>query len=151
MISRRQYQIALVAVVVLGGVAAVIVWIARPPQVTVSMSPLRALSTQACAAEAHGYGYSLDVADDMCTAGAGSGWYHAVLVNNGSYSQVNCSATAYDVEGNVVFHGVLPFAFGGIRGLFAGHGTTTFNWFLPSPTPAPVSRYVATCSLVPYP
>lgn len=149
--GRRRYQIALATVIVLGGVAAVVVWIARPAQVTISISPLRPLSAGACAAEVHGYGYSLDAADDMCVPGAGSSWYHAVLLNRGSYSRVSCSATVYDARGNTVFHGVLPFTFGGIRGLFAGHGTTSFDWFLPPPTSARASRYVTTCSTLPYP
>ena len=151
MSGRRRYQIVLATVVVLGGIAAVIVWATRPAQVELSMSPLRALSTRACATEAHGYGYSLDVADDICMPGTGSSWYHAVLVNSGSYARVSCSATAYDGKGEVVFRGILPFTFAGIRGLFAGHGTTSFDWFLPPPVLAPVSRYVASCSTLPYP
>lgn len=151
MSGRRRYQIVLAVVVVLGGIAAVIMWVTRPAQVTLSLSPLRPLSTGACAAEAHGYGYSLAVADDMCTLGAGSSWYHAVLVNSGSYARVSCSATAYDTKGQAVFQGVLPFTFAGPRGLFAGHGTTAFGWFLQPPHLVPVSRYVAGCSTLPYP
>ena len=124
---------------------------AAAPQIKLSLSPLRPLSTGACAAEAHGYGYSLAVADDMCMTGVGSSWYHAVLVNSGSYAQVSCSATAYDAKGQAVFQGVLPFTFGGIRGLFAGHGTTSFDWFLPPPIPTAVSRYATSCSALPYP
>jgi hypothetical protein len=151
MSGRRRYQIVPAAVVVLGGVAAVIVWATRPAQVTLALAPLRPLSTGTCAAEAHGYGYSLAAADDMCTLGAGSSWYHAVLMNSGSCARVSCSATAYDAKGQVVFQGVLPFTFAGIRGLFAGHATTSFDWFLLPPHLVPVSRYVASCSTLPYP
>jgi hypothetical protein len=151
MSGRRRYQVILIAALVLGGVAAFIIWVTRPAQVTISMSPRRPVSTAACAAEVHEYGYSKTAAEDMCAPGAGSSWYHAVLLNNGSYSRVSCSATAYDAKGNTVFRGVLPFTFGGIRGLFAGHGTTVFDWFLPPPAFAPIRRYVASCSTLPYP
>lgn len=152
MISRRKYLATFAALAVTGTIIAVSIWLTRPAQFTLSMRPVRARTTAACAAEAHHYGYSITVATTiMCPASSAQSWYHAVLVNRGRYTLVNCSATGYDARGRTVFHGALPFTFAGIRGLFAGHGTTAFYWYLPHPTAVVVQRYATTCSVNPWP
>jgi hypothetical protein len=147
MISRRPYRVAIAALLVVSAVAAVIVWLTRPAQVTLSMRPVRPLTMAACVAEAHRYGYSISAGRIICPSLSAPRWYHAVLVNRGSYALVDCSATGYDSGGKAVFHGWLPFTFAGIRGLFAGHGTTSFYWYLPKPTASQVLRYAASCSI----
>lgn len=151
MIRRRRWWLA-AALAVAGAVVAVMVWVTQPPQFSLSLRPVRPLTTAACAAEAHQYGYSLTVATTiMCPTSAAQSWYHAVLINRGGYTLVNCSATGYDARGKVIYHGLVPFSFAGLRGLFAGHGTTTFYWYLPQSAAAPVQRYSATCSVNPWP
>jgi hypothetical protein len=45
----------------------------------------------------------------------------------------------YGVGGAVLFRGLLPFEFGGIRGLFApAHQALSFTWYLPQRTTARV-------------
>jgi hypothetical protein len=170
---RRRYQVALAALLVVGVVAAIAIWVTRPAQLTLSMRPVLALTTAACASEVHAHGYAVSVGTSMCQPGAACAgephahgyavsvgtsmcqpdlkprWYHAVLVNNGSYALVACSATGYDSGGNAIFHGTLPFTFAGPDGLFAGHGRTAFYWFLPQPVTGPVARYAASCSVSP--
>jgi predicted small lipoprotein YifL len=118
-----------------------------PSQVSLSMRPARPLSRAACVEETHRYGYSIAAAGNICQRGIGQSWYHARLTNNGPYAFMRCVATGYDSHEKAVFHGLLPFEFGGIRGLFApGHRSIAFSWYLPHRTSAPVARYVATCS-----
>jgi hypothetical protein len=164
--GRRWYWVAACVLIVIGAVAVIVVRATRSPQLTLSMRPVRTLTTAACVAEAHRYGYSISAGMFICQPGTAAAapplggvhgpsgsaplWYHAVLVNRGSYALVDCSATGYDSGGRAVFHGGLPFTFAGIRGLFAGHGTTAFYWYLPKRTASEVLRYTASCSINPY-
>ncbi len=147
--GRRWHWVAASVLIVTGAVAAIIVWLTQPPQATLSMRPVKPLTTAACVAEAHRYGYSISAGRIICPSWSAPRWYHAVLVNRGSYALVDCSATGYDPGGKAVFHGWLPFTFAGIRGLFAGRGTTAFYWYLPKPIASDVSRYTASCSISP--
>jgi hypothetical protein len=47
MIRRRGYSVAMTALAVAGAAAAVSIWVARPPQFTLSLRPVRALTTAA--------------------------------------------------------------------------------------------------------
>jgi hypothetical protein len=148
----RTCGIALTALIVGGAVVAVVVWALRPAQVSISMWPVRPPRAAVCVAEAHQYGYSVDAAGVICGNGSGASWYYARLTNNGPYAFMSCEASAFDSAGNVVFHGPLPFEFGGMRGLFApGRRTITFYWFLPEKAAGRVARYTATCSARHYP
>jgi hypothetical protein len=153
-VTRRRYRAALAVLIVGAAVAVVVIWVTRPAQaqVTLSMRPVRPLSTAACAGEAHQYGYSLSAAAGFCQTGAGHAWYFARLTNRGPYDFMSCAATAYDSRGRIVFQGPLPFEFAGIRGLFApGHRSMTFYWYLPQITTAAVARFTATCTARRYP
>jgi len=95
------------------------------------MRPVRPLTRAACVAEAHRY--SIAAAGMICQPGAGGSWYRARLTNNGPRAFMRCVATGYDSHGKTVFHGLLPFQFGGIRGLLApGHRSIAFSWYLPA-------------------
>lgn len=150
--GRRRYWIVGLSGTAVAVAVALVLWLTRPPQIVLSMRPAHPLMLDACAAEAHAQGYSLLAGKDLCRAGASVPWYHAVLTNRGGYAQVSCSATGYDSHSLVAFNGLLGLELFGIRGLFApGHQTIRFYWYLPEAASAPIKRYVATCSVEPYP
>jgi hypothetical protein len=131
---------------------AIAVWATRPAQVTLWMTPVHPLTLAVCAEEAHQFGYSIGAGRIICEPGVGGTWYSAILVNDGQYARVSCTATGYGARGAVIFSGLLPFELGGIRGLFApAHQALSFTWYLPQRPNARVRTYVATCSTLPYP
>ena len=130
---------------------AIAVWVTRPPPVKLWMKPAHPLTLAACTQEAHQFGFSADAGRLLCKPGMGGTWYHAALVNDGQYSRVSCTATGYGADHAILFKGVLPFAFGGIRGLFApAHWALSFTWYLPRRTAGRVWTYAAACSVQPY-
>ncbi len=118
------------------------------------MNPRTALGATPCVAEAQRFGgYSVAAATGMCRAGSNRAWYRGVITNSGPGAYPACTATAFDQQGNVVFHGPLVFMFGGFpAGLFAiGHRSIAFDWYLPDKAQGPVARYAATCAVNPHP
>lgn len=152
MTKLRRWHWAVAASIASVGAAALTIWLTRPAQVLLSITPVRPLTLSSCAIEAHHNGYSLAAGRSICLPGASTNWYRAVLTNRGSYALVSCRATAYGSAGQTVFNGYLPFELFGIRGLFApAHQRIRFYWYLPQPATGPVKQYVATCSTEPYP
>jgi hypothetical protein len=123
-------------------------------QITLRMSSRSTLGTTPCIAEARRFGgYSVAPATALCRVGSNREWYDAVITNSGPGAYPACTATAFDQQGNVVFHAPLSFALGGFpAGLFAtGHRSIAFDWYLPGKAQGPVSRYMAACAINPNP